>query len=172
MDEQIPPDTKDWTWAAVRRCDECGFDPTTIANGDIAETLRATAPRWAAALAGAAVRQRPAPQTWSPLEYACHTRDVHTLFADRIARMRASDTPHFADWDGDAVAIEMAYAAQDPEVVAAEMAAAIEHAAGEYEAVTDWSRAGVRGDGHRFTIAGLGHYHLHDVMHHLHDVHG
>ena len=33
-----------------------------------------------------------------------------------------------------------------------------------------WGRAGTRGDGAPFTIAGLCRYLLHDVEHHLHDV--
>lgn len=171
MDE-IEPDTKDWTWTAVRRCGECGFDPTTIADGDIAGTLRATAPRWAAVLSRPDPARRPAPQTWSPLEYACHIRDVNELFAGRIARMRAVDAPRFGNWDGDAVAVEMAYATEDPAIVSAQMAASVAQAAAEYEAAGDFSRTGIRGDGHVFTISGLGHYHLHDVMHHLHDVNG
>ena len=44
----------------------------------------------AAALGGRAGRARraatrPAPDVWSPLEYACHVRDVHRVFAERRA---------------------------------------------------------------------------------------
>ena len=33
-----------------------------------------------------------------------------------------------------------------------------------------WHRRGVRSDGSEFTVESLGRYHLHDVVHHLHDV--
>ena len=35
-----------------------------------------------------------------------------------------------------------------------------------------WDRDGVRSGGSRFTVASLGRYHLHDVVHHLWDVTG
>jgi hypothetical protein len=35
-----------------------------------------------------------------------------------------------------------------------------------------WDRPGVRSNGSEFTVESLGRYHLHDVVHHLHDVAG
>ena len=60
-----------------------------------------------AAGAGAdpASRDRPAPDVWSPLEYACHVRDVHRVFAERVRLMLAEDDPLFDDWDQDAAAV-------------------------------------------------------------------
>ncbi len=168
------PDTKDWTFTATQRCPECGYDPNGVADAELAGALRATIPRWNAVLARADVRQRPEPQVWSPLEYACHTRDVHGLFSGRVQQMRTEDSPHFVSWDGDDAAVEGRYYAQDPAVVATELADAAEHAGAEYDAVAadGWSRDGIRGGGGTFTISSLGHYHLHDVVHHLHDVKG
>lgn len=166
------PDTKDWSFTTSSPCSECGYDPTTYANADLAGALRATAPRWSKALARPGAATRPAPLVWSPLEYACHTRDVHGLFTTRVTQMRLEDDPHFASWNGDTAAVENRYYAQDPATVAEELAAATERAAAEYDAVADdaWSRSGIRGSGGIFTISTLGHYHLHDVLHHLHDV--
>jgi hypothetical protein len=168
------PDTKDWSFTTTQPCTECGYDPSAVADPELAEALRATVSRWNAVLAGADVRQRPAAQVWSPLEYACHIRDVHRVFAGRVTQMRTEDAPHFASWNGDAAAIEARYHEQDPAVVAVELAEATEHAAAEYDAVPadGWSRSGIRGGGGTFTISSLGHYHLHDVVHHLHDVNG
>lgn len=170
---EIPvPDDKDWTFTSVQPCAECAYDPALFADGDIAEALRTTVSRWNAALLRPEARRRPAPQVWSPLEYACHIRDVHTVFTGRVARMRTEDTPHFASWDGDEAAVDCRYFAQDPGAVASALAAATEAAASEYDAVRgdSWSRSGIRGDGGTFTISSLGHYHLHDVLHHLYDV--
>lgn len=171
---QPEPDTKDWTFTTTRACDECGYDPTTVADLELAAALRATVSRWNAVLARSDVHERPAPTVWSPLEYACHTRDVHSLFAGRVRQMRTEDSPHFASWDGDVAAVENRYYAQDPAVVAVQLAEVTERAAAEYDAVPSdgWSRDGIRGGGGTFTISSLGHYHLHDVVHHLHDVNG
>lgn len=172
--QQPEPDTKDWTFTTTQRCDECGYDPAAVADVEVADALRATVSRWNAVLARADAQQRPAPAVWSPLEYACHIRDVHDVFAGRVTQMRTEDSPHFASWDGDQAAVENRYYAQDPAAVAAELAAATERAAAEYGAVPagGWSRSGIRGGGGTFTISSLGHYHLHDVIHHLHDVRG
>lgn len=172
---QIPQaDTKDWTFTTTEPCGECGYDPQAVADDAIAAALRATIPRWEAVLSRADVRMRPAATVWSPLEYACHSRDVNHVFAGRVRQMRTEDSPHFASWSGDAAAVENRYWEQDPGAVAAEMSAATERAAAEYDAVPDggWGRIGIRGGGGTFTISSLGHYHLHDVIHHLVDVAG
>ncbi|MEO7126578.1 MAG: DinB family protein [Nakamurella sp.] len=172
--ERPEPDDKDWTFAATQRCAECGYVPVSVADVQLADALRATVPRWRIVLTRLDARQRPAPQVWSPLEYACHIRDVHGVFSGRITQMRTEDSPHFDSWDGDAAAIENGYYMQDPAVVTAELADATERVAAKYDDVPagDWSRSGIRGGGGTFTISSLGHYQLHDVIHHLHDVRG
>ena len=54
--QQPEPDTKDWSFTTTRPCDECGYDPTAVADTDLAEALRATVSRWNAVLAGADAR--------------------------------------------------------------------------------------------------------------------
>ena len=66
--------------------------------------------------------RRPDDSTWSPLEYACHVRDVHRVYAGRVGRMLAEDDPYYENWDQDATAIEDRYAEQDPATVAGELA--------------------------------------------------
>ncbi len=118
------------------------------------------------------VRERPAAGVWSPLEYACHVRDVHVVFGERVRLMLEEDGPRFADWDQDATALERDYASQDPAVVADELVEAARAVAGLYAGVDDEAatRRGTRSNGDEFTVASLGAYHLHDVVHHLHDV--
>ena len=72
-------------------------------------------------------RVRPAPGIWSPLEYACHVRDVHRLFAERVALMLAQDEPRFDNWDQDETAVASRYAEQDPATVDAELVEAAGH---------------------------------------------
>jgi hypothetical protein len=94
------------------------------------------------------------------------------LFAQRVRLMLDEDTPTFASWDQDATAVEDDYAGQDPATVAVELIEAAGTVAGTYSTVTDATRArrGLRSNGDEFTVESLGRYHLHDVVHHLHDV--
>ena len=82
----IAPDTKDWTWVLERPCAECGFDPAAQGLADLPRLVHDTAMTWSDVLAGSDVGDRPAPDVWSPLEYGCHVRDVHVLFAQRLRR--------------------------------------------------------------------------------------
>jgi hypothetical protein len=170
----IEPDGKDWTWVLHERCTECGFDAGRVAGPQIAANLRDNAARWPAVCARADVRIRPQPQVWSPLEYACHVRDVCRVFAARLDLMRTQDDPAFENWDQDAAAVADAYAAQNPAMVSVELSVAAEVAAGLFEAVgqEEWQRTGRRSNGSVFTIETLGQYFLHDLTHHLHDVRG
>jgi hypothetical protein len=168
----IEPDTKDWTWVLTRACPECGFDPASVSKEQLAELVHDNTRGWYGALDGPDAAVRPAANVWSPLEYACHVRDVHRLFADRLALMLEQDDPQFANWDQDVTAVESRYAEQDPATVSVELVEAAADVAGVYAGVTDeqWQRPGTRSNGSTFTVETLGVYHLHDVAHHLHDI--
>jgi len=168
----ITPDTKDWTWVLERSCGECGFDPAAQGLADLPRLVHDTAMTWSQVLARRDVGERPASDVWSPLEYGCHVRDVHVLFAQRLRLMLDEDGPTFANWDQDATAVESDYAGQDAATVAVELIEAAGTVAGIYATLTDETsgRPGLRSNGDRFTVETLGSYHLHDVVHHLHDV--
>lgn len=168
----ITPDTKDWTWVLERPCPECGFDPSAQGLADLPGLLRDTAMTWSEVLARGDAGERPAPAVWSALEYGCHVRDVHVLFAQRARLMLDEDQPTFANWDQDATAVESDYGSQDADEVAVALIEAAGTVAGIYAGVTEATkdRPGLRSNGDRFTVESLGSYHLHDVVHHLHDV--
>jgi hypothetical protein len=111
---------------------------------------------------------------WSPLEYACHVRDVFTLFDERLGLMLHDDDPLFANWDQDETAVVERYGEQDPVTVAAELELAAQVLAGAFAAVRgdQWGRPGRRSDGARFTVASFARYFIHDPVHHLWDVTG
>ncbi len=168
----IEPDTKDWTWVISRSCPECGFDGSAVSHTDVADRIKADAAQWPRRLIAADVAVRPRPTVWSVLEYGCHVRDVHRIFNDRVRLMLSEDEPRFANWDQDATAIEDDYGSQDPVVVASELVDAAAAVTATYERVPRgaWSRRGLRSNGSEFTVASIAVYHLHDVVHHAHDV--
>lgn len=165
-----PPDEKDWTWVLERPCPGCGFDASSVPRGEIGARLLESASSYTTALARPGSTVRPQPQVWSVLEYCCHVRDVHRIFARRVRLMLEETDPHFPNWDQDATALEERYHAQDPAVVGPELVSAAAEVAKVYDAVRDWSRRGYRSNGSVFTIESIGRYHLHDVVHHLWDI--
>ena len=75
----------------------------------------------------------------------------------------------------DETAVAERYDLQDPAIVAGELAAAAESIAQRYDALVGapeetWARPGLRDNGTEFTVDSLSRYHLHDVLHHSHDV--
>jgi hypothetical protein len=168
----IEPDTKDWTWVVDRPCDACGFDPGAVTPGDLAELVHENTRGWYGVLADADCAVRPAPHVWSTLEYACHVRDVHRLFAERVQLMLDEDDPGFANWDQDETAVAEDYGLQDPGAVGVALVERAAEAAAVYASVADdqWQRTGRRSNGSVFTVESIGRYHLHDVVHHLWDV--
>jgi hypothetical protein len=167
-----PPDDKDWTWVLNQPCPECGFDATTVT--DVPGLTRDSATALVTALARPDAATRPSPDVWSPLEYACHVRDVCRRFDERLHRMLAEDDPVFANWDQDATALEDRYWEQDPAVVGRELREASERIADSFAAVRDdqWSRPSRRSNGSVFTVHTFSRYFAHDLVHHVHDVTG
>lgn len=167
----IAPEDKDWTYVLTTGCPQCGFSPE-LSVADVGARLRATIPVWQTRLAAPDATERPAPQVWSPTEYACHVRDVCRLFRERLALMVATDGARFANWDQDATAVQDRYWAQDPTVVAGEYAEQAAATAEAFDAVppTVWQHRGVRSNGSVFTILTFAAYFVHDIEHHVWDV--
>ena len=163
----ITPDTKDWTWVVERPCPQCGYDASTVT--DVAGAVRDNATIWRGVVHDTT---RPDDSTWSPLEYACHVRDVYRLYAYRLDLMLTQDDPLYPNWDQDASS--GGYADEDPDTVATELEQAGEEIAAAFDTVSgdQWQRTGRRSDGARFTVDSFARYLLHDVVHHRWDVTG
>src|SRR3954463_444083 len=129
----IVPDTKDWTWVLREQCPDCGFDAGAVDPGEIGPAIRDNAQGWLAVLAQPSATHRPDDHSWSPLEYACHVRDVNRKFTERLALMLEQDEPQFAHWDQDVTAVEDRYDLQDPAVVGPELVEAAEAVAATYD---------------------------------------
>ena len=177
MSASPPPvdgDEKDWTWVLERPCDQCGFDASMVRPGDVASMLRNNTSAWVLLLSGdeGALRTRPSDNIWSPLEYACHVRDVHDLYRERLELMLNEDGPNYANWNQDVTAVESRYDLADPVEVSRQLVVAAESLADLFDTVTgeQWERTGFRSDGAAFTIASFATYFIHDPIHHLFDV--
>lgn len=168
----IVPDSKDWTWVLQRPCPECGFDTRSFPRERIAGLVRENAQAWPAVLARADVAARPYPDRWSPLEYACHVRDVFRLYDQRLRLMLTVDDPRYENWNQDETALAQRYGEQDPTQVARELLEAARVLAERFESVSgdQWERPGRRSDGASFTVETFGRYFIHDPVHHLYDV--
>jgi hypothetical protein len=168
----IVPDTKNWTWVLERRCDECGFDASVFHREDVGDMIRQNAAAWHHVLDRRDVDQRPSDSVWSPLEYACHVRDVFRIYDERLALMLTEDDPLYPNWDQDASAVEDHYNAQESAAVGRDLEAAARRLADRFDTVTgdEWERPGTRSDGAHFTVESFARYLIHDPVHHLHDV--
>src|SRR5829696_2186399 len=93
-------------------CAECGWEYGSL-------DLREHAARFVDAFDGSG--ERPAPEVWSPLEYACHVRDVLRIQLGRVARGLVEETPSFDPMGRDERPGIYRYDAQLPDVVAREI---------------------------------------------------
>src|SRR5690242_11248758 len=121
---------------APERCDECGFDYAGVPAGQVPARLRAFGPAYVSAVAAVAdVRRRPAPHTWSALEYACHVRDVFRVQLLRLELALREDEPTFASMGRDELAVSSRYNEQEPKLVLAGLAGAADALAGVFGAL-------------------------------------
>jgi hypothetical protein len=167
-------ETRNWTFVLDTGCPECGFAAGGLTPADAAARVRSALPGWATVLLGASATERPAPDVWSPVEYAAHVRDLCRLLPARLATMLSFDDPEFADWDQDAASA--AYGSLPAAEISADLAAWAGAAAAALEAApSDGStleRTGRRSDGTRLTVAELCATLVHEVEHHLRDAGG
>ena len=170
--DPVEPDTKDWTWVLDRPCPECGFDARSVRPEEVKNRVYANASAWRRVLEHDGAARRRSPGVWSPLEYACHVRDVCRVFGGRVRLMLDEDEPTFPNWDQDETALAEGYGAQDPLLVGRQLAEAADAVAASFAGVEgdQWARRGLRSNGSAFTVESLGRYFLHDLAHHLVDV--
>jgi hypothetical protein len=89
----------------------------------------------------ALLRMHPVPDTWSALEYACHTRDVFLVQRERLGRARAEELFTPSPMRREERVTELRYNEQDPAVVAGEIAAGADALADFLDEFTadDWA---------------------------------
>jgi hypothetical protein len=124
--------------------------------------------------AGPDLTRRPAPDTWSPLEYACHVRDVLLVQRERVLLARREDRPSLVPMGRDVRVEHDGYNEQSPVDVARQLRDAAALFAGVLERLDDsaWKRQvnynfpapAVR------DLRWLAVHTEHEVRHHLADV--
>jgi hypothetical protein len=161
-------------------CAECGFDGETVSVGDSIAALRSFRRRWTAATALPAdepddvLRRRPAPEVWSVLEYAAHTRDTIAANGWLMARALTEDDAT-VDWPtDDQLESRPPSIAPDTATAVDELAANSERVAARAERTDagDWRRT-IRLQGGMDELVDalwLLRHCVHEGVHHLRDV--
>jgi hypothetical protein len=156
-------------------CDACGFDGGTFDDDALLEAIRALGPRWRTlvAVSDGDLRTRPAPEVWSAIEYAAHSRDITALHVFGVEQALTVDEPAFPDIEADELidAAAATYADASPEDVIDHLG---EHANRLAELAADagpgnWTRGLTIGD-NRSDVRQLLEHALHDSSHHIDDV--
>jgi S-DNA-T family DNA segregation ATPase FtsK/SpoIIIE len=158
----------------VTHCDECGFDYQSVPTDEIGTALRSNAQALVDALSGGDLRSRPAPEVWSPLEYACHVRDVMHIQVGRVARGLAEDTPSFHPMQRDERPARLRYNEQDPVVVREQVLDATGVLAEVFDGLSEeqlartvtynWPTEMVR------PLRWVGRHTVHELVHHRQDI--
>ena len=151
-------------------CEACGFDAADYTQQDLLGTLRALAPIWRTMTEGIdadVLAARPAPEVWSAVEYAAHSRDVTGAMGYLLHLALTEDHPSLGpppdDVDHD-VPDELDKAIAGLEENAARLVRKASKAGDE-----EWAREVDIGDD---TVDGtwLVAHAVHDATHHLRDV--
>jgi DinB superfamily len=162
----------------VERCEECGYAYDLSAATRAGDEIVAGAAELARLLATTERRtlaRRTAPQRWSPLEYACHVRDVLITQRERVLLARRADVPAAVPMGRDERVAHEGYADSDPAEVAEEVTIAARLLANALRRLDtrDWELRIVYNWPHRTerTLRWVAVNTLHDVRHHLLDIH-
>jgi S-DNA-T family DNA segregation ATPase FtsK/SpoIIIE len=156
------------------RCDACRFDGATYHDAELLASFRLLGSRWRALLesSGSELRLRPAPEVWSAIEYAEHTRDIVALHVYGVKEALTGTEPVLPPVDpGLADAAAVAYGDADPGLVAGEIETQASRLAAlaEDAGTSAWSRGITLGDD-RVEVRRMLEHALHDALHHLDDV--
>jgi S-DNA-T family DNA segregation ATPase FtsK/SpoIIIE len=158
-------------------CGGCGFVYETLAAQDVADALRSYGPQYRERLVGgesSALRAHPQPEVWSPLEYACHIRDVLTVQRERVGIALTEERPVVEPMRREERVIELRYNEQAPMAIADEIDRAAAALADRFESLTDdqWARTMIYNwpvETER-ALVWVGQHTVHECRHHLADI--
>ena len=157
------------------RCAECGYEYSTPRD-KIPNELRSQARRYRDLLRAdeEKLRKHVTAGVWSPLEYACHYRDVLRVQRERIELALRKDKPVFTSMRREERVTEERYNEQDPAKVGVELAVAADELASMLERLRDrdWER---EGEYHYPTtqlrnVEWVANHTVHEGVHHIMDI--
>ncbi len=158
-------------------CEECGFRYDLGRAAGAGDAIAADAADIATMLLdgdGSTVRDRRRPGVWSPLEYACHLRDVLLVQRERLLAARRRNTPSFEPMGRDERVDHDGYADQAP----ADVARQLEDAAGLFANVLarlgpdDWDRTAIYNypEPRERSLRWIAVHTVHEMRHHRLDI--
>lgn len=157
-------------------CDECGFGYDLRLAGSAGDLIIAGVAALAATLNRADIdtRSRRQPQTWSPLEYGCHVRDMLLVQRERVLLARRQERPSLPLMGRDERVEHDGYAEQDVSAVTRQLADAALLLANVLERLSepDWDRTVLYNFPHlaERSLRWVAVHTLHEVRHHTMDV--
>lgn len=161
----------------MERCGECGFVYEDVPRWAISSAVVELAEQYGARLAGTgvdALRRRPSPDVWSPLEYAAHVRDVLEVQRKRVMVALLHDAPTFAPMGRDERVVERRDNEQEPAMVAEELRGNAAELAALLDSLDDtgWGRIGIYNwPSHaERDVTWIARHTVHEMAHHLLDV--
>jgi hypothetical protein len=157
-------------------CPDCGFVYGALPQAELAGALESYGPLFADRLAGSSdsLRARRSPDEWSPLEYACHIRDVLLMQRDRLYVALVEEEPSFKPMYREERVEFDDYASQEPSAVAHQVVMAATLTSHAFAGLGDdqWGRLLIYGyprSMHR-DVEWMAHHTLHEEVHHLADI--
>jgi hypothetical protein len=160
----------------VDRCAQCGFEYDLADAESAAPAILTTVSHLADVLRepDPDLRTRSEPDTWSPLEYGCHVRDVLLVQRERVLAARRTDTPAFEPMGRDERVEHDGYRGQDPDAVARQLVDAATLFTNVLSRLddADWERRVVYGypSTRERSLRWVAVHTVHEVRHHLLDV--
>ena len=158
-------------------CAECGYVYDAVRPAEVPGRIRQVADEAAAACEGVepeAAARRPAPTTWSVLEYACHIRDVFLVQRERAVLAQVEECPSVARMHRDERVSLCGYDAHPLPVVLQQLHVAAELCASVFAAMPApaWSRRLIYNwpEPQERDLLWLGRHTVHEGEHHLMDV--
>jgi hypothetical protein len=163
-------------YSDVDRCPACGFTYDLTVARDAGRRIAIGAEELAAIIEvgdGDFVR-RPAPETWSALEYACHVRDVLLVQRERVLLARRVDEPSLVPMGRDERVEHDGYNEQRPTDIARQLRDAASMFAGVLTRLDDegWRRTVIYNYPEPTVrdLRWVAAHTQHEVQHHLADV--
>lgn len=156
-------------------CVECGFEYELAAAPRTADQIPEQAAVFAKVLCGGAdLSTRRDPDTWSPVEYGCHLRDMFIVQRERVLLALRADRPFVVPMGREERVEHDGYAAQDPDDVVRQLTECAAMFAHLLSRLTEenWGRTLVYNypDRAERSLAWLGVHTLHEAVHHTHDI--